>query len=146
METVEVIRTPNLYCASCSRPEDSTTVTYLGIWWCAVCASIGEVPSGGRFVSQPSPGRMIERTHEEPLEAWQDCYTMKPKKRILKAKAKAEIQRTWKMWDGDKNNNASMLLFFGWVQRFRPYFLTFRGKGDPWQQVHSWLVQSENDR
>jgi hypothetical protein len=82
----------------------------------------------------------------DPLVAWGDCYSMKPKKRILVERAKAEIQRAWALWDGDKSSKASMLVFYGWLWRFRPYFLTFRGGGDPWQTVHSWLLQYEDGR
>ena len=136
----------NLYCASCGRPEDASTVSYLGIKWCSICAKVRAISGGGRFVSQPSPGRMIGGENNDPLAAWEDCYLLEPKKRIIKSKAKAEIQRAWGLWEGDKSGNASMLLFFGWLRRFRPYFLTFRCKGDPWQQVHVWLLQVEHDR
>jgi hypothetical protein len=57
--------------------------------------------------------------------------------------AKSEIQRAWPMWDGDKRAKDSMFVFFRWLTRYRPYFLSFRSKGDPWQKVHSWLIQCE---
>jgi len=80
----------------------------------------------------------------DPLVAWDDCYSKKPKKRILAKRAKAEIQRAWENWDRDKTNELSMLAFYGWLSRFRPYFLTFRDKGDPWQTVHGWLLEYES--
>jgi hypothetical protein len=136
------------YCASCGRsdkagPDGVETVSYLGIKWCALCAAVGRTSEGGTYVSQPSPGRMVETPLTDPLVAWEDCYSMTPKRRILVVRAKAEVQHAWALWDGDKGSPASMLLFYGWLRRFRPYFLTFRGKGDPWQTVHSWLLQHE---
>ena len=89
---------------------------------------------------------MVERTDDDPLQAWWDCYKLNPKKRILVNQARREIQRAWELWDGDKTLNMSKFMFFGWLQRHRPYFLTFRGKGDPWQRVHSWLIQYEDGR
>ncbi len=86
---------------------------------------------------------MFEGTTVDPLDAWIDCYVMKPKRRIKVDEAKREIQRAWAMWNGDKDASQSMFMFFGWLQRFRPYFLTFRSRGDPWQRVHSWLLQFE---
>jgi hypothetical protein len=87
---------------------------------------------------------MTEFSTTDPLVAWDDCYSKKPKKRIPAKRAKAEIQRAWDNWDGDKTNELSMLAFYGWLSRFRPYFLTFRGKGDPWQTVHDWLFEYES--
>ena len=139
---------PLLYCMSCGRSDKAgadgvETVSYVGGQWCKLCAAVGMTSGGSAYVSQPSPGRMTETPLNDPLDAWEDCYSMTPKKRILVARAKAEIQREWALWNGDKGNPASMLLFFGWLRRHRPYFLTFRGKGDPWQTVHSWLIQYE---
>jgi len=88
---------------------------------------------------------MVEIEMAGSLEAWIDCYEMKPKKKILVKIAKEEIQRAWSMWDGDKTNKNSMFMFYGWLSTYRPYFLTFRGKGDPWQKVHSWLIQCERN-
>jgi hypothetical protein len=88
---------------------------------------------------------MVETSTDDPLIPWEDCYVKSPKKRILKEKARKEIQRAWSIWSGDKDSNISMLLFFAWLQRFRPYFLTFRGAGDPWQWVHIWLDQYERE-
>lgn len=135
----------SLCCASCGRfgrmgPDGILTITYQGKKWCASCSAIRTTTSGATYVSQPSPGEMLEEV-VDPLIAWQDCYSMTPKKRILVRRAKAEIQRAWTLWSGDKSNNESMFMFYGWLSRFRPYFLTFRAKGDPWQTVHSWLLQ-----
>ena len=86
---------------------------------------------------------MYEGPTIDPLNAWNDCYVMNPKRRIKVDEARREIQRAWAMWDGDKDARESMLMFFGWLHRFRPYFLTFRIRSDPWQRVHSWLLQYE---
>ena len=81
----------------------------------------------------------------DALEIWRDCYEMRPKAHIRTKEARLEIQRAWSVWDGDKNAIMSKILFFTWLQRFRPYFLTFRCKGDPWQSVHSWLLEYERN-
>jgi len=134
-----------LHCASCGRAGNSgKTIAYLGIEWCSSCARVGTTNTGSVFVSQPSPGRMVRAKVDVPLEAWIDCYEMKPKKRILVKEAKSEVQRAWRLWNGGKTGNIAMLEFFGWLQRHRPLFLTFRCKGDPWQTVHSWLIQYED--
>jgi len=139
----------NLYCASCGRTDEVgqnwvQTILYQGVKWCASCAAIQQTTGGETYVLIPSPGRMYEGTINDSLAAWEDCYEKKPKKRILVKKAKTEIQNAWKIWDGNKSINQSMLIFFTWLSRHRPYFLTFRSKGDPWQKVHSWLIQYEN--
>ena len=90
---------------------------------------------------------MYEAAADDALAAWHDCYSMKSKRSIKKDQAKAEIQRAWAMWEEDKSNlESAMLNFFLWATKFRPYFLTFRCTGDPWQTVHSWLVQAERER
>ncbi len=97
-------------------------------------------------MSQPSPGRLTNKPANDPLAAWEDCYSKIPKKRIIKEKARTEIQRAWAIWEGDKSNNLqSMMMFYAWLLRFRPYFLTFRERGDPWQTVHGWLLRYERD-
>jgi hypothetical protein len=87
---------------------------------------------------------MTDGPDDDPLSTWQDCYVMKPKRRIRKDAAKAEVQRAWALWDGDKTGGQSMFFFFLWLARHRPYFLTFRVTGDPWQTIHSWLIQYED--
>jgi hypothetical protein len=47
------------------------------------------------------------------------------------------------MWEGDKSETMAMTFFFTSLQRYRPYFLTFREKDDPWQMVHSWVLEAE---
>lgn len=143
--------TPTLYCASCRRtngggPNGIATVTYQRVEWCTSCASIKKTPEGVTYVSFPSPGRMYESAEDDPIDAWEDCFHKEPKKRITVKKAKTEIQRAWELWEGDKSSNISMFAFFGWLTRHRPYFLTFRAKGDPWQTVHSWLIQHEGNK
>jgi hypothetical protein len=137
-------------CASCGRvdkegPERASTVTYLGQEWCRSCASVFEISDGRYGIHVPSPGLMIQGEMKGSLDAWIDCYEQKPKKRILVKDAKVEIQRAWSLWDGDKNSESAMFSFYGWLNSCRPYFLTFRGKGDSWQKVHSWLIQYERD-
>jgi hypothetical protein len=89
---------------------------------------------------------MYESTVDDPLDAWEDCYLKKPKKRILVKKAKTEIQMAWERWDGDKSTGESMFAFFCWLTKYRPYFLTFRCSCDPWQIVHGWLVQCKEQK
>jgi hypothetical protein len=90
---------------------------------------------------------MYGNAADDALAAWHDCDSMEPKHRIKKDHAKTEIQRAWAMWEGEKSDSESaMFMFFLWAGKFRPYFLTFRCKGDPWQTVHSWLLQAERER
>ncbi len=147
-EANESKSTSHLHCASCGRsagtgPNSVDTVMYLEQEWCARCARIWQTFNGSVCVGQPSPGLMTKGSIVDPLDAWIDCFEMKPKRRIKVAEANREIQRAWAMWDGDKATSESMFMFFGWLQRFRPYFLTFRSRGDPWQRVHVWLLQYE---
>jgi|GEM_PF-2414700 len=140
-----------LYCASCRRsnqkgPNSAETVEDHGVLWCASCANILQTSSGAKGVALPSPGRMYESLEEDPLTAWEDCYVKKIKKRITVKKAKSEIHRAWELWEENKNRNEAKFLFYCWLTRFRPYFLTFRCKGDPWQTVHAWLNQYENNK
>ena len=138
-----------LHCASCGRldkpgPDGVETVFYLEKKWCVLCADVGRTVEGAAYVSQPSPGQMVDGPVTDLLVTWQDCFSMQPKKRILLKKVKAEIQRAWILWDEDKNNDTSMFVFYGWLSRFRPYFLTFRCKTTKWQTVHSWLLQAHD--
>ena len=138
------------HCASCNRsyddPKEDTPIIYQGIAWCPHCAKIVTSPSGTKFISQPSPGQSVTVNINDPLEAWIDCFEMKPKKRLLKKTARQEIQRAWQLWGGDKTRDNAMFEFFCWLNRHRPYFLTFRHKDDPWQTVHCWLIQYESHR
>lgn len=143
--------TSHLHCASCGRsngagPNGVKTFTFEGHEWCTYCAAIVQTVKGATYILKPSPGLMVKGPENDPLDAWEDCYLKKPKKRILVKMAKAEIQRAWKLWEGDKTSDLSMFSFFGWLSRHRPYFLTFRSRGDPWQTVHSWLIQYEGKK
>ena len=143
--------TPKLHCASCGRPnkhgpDGADPFLYEGQLWCSWCARISQTNTGSKYVVPPSPGLMVEDPENDPLTAWQDCYSMEPKKRILMKDAKSEIQRAWGMWEGDKRAKDSMFVFLRWLTRYRPYFLTFRSKVDPWKKVRSWLLQYENDQ
>lgn len=140
-----------LRCMSCGRtagsgPNGVDTLSFLDREWCRRCARILEIPGYPACVQLPSPGCMSDSEAISALDAWEDCFGRTPKHRIKKSAAKEEIQRAWCMWEGDKSSNYSMLQFFLWLQRFRPYFLTFREKHDPWQTVHSWLIQYERTR
>lgn len=135
-----------LYCASCGRTDSEGSITFKGVKWCTSCAAIEQTQNGKIYVLMPSPGRMYEGSEDDPLNAWEDCFEKKPKKRILVKKAKSEIQRAWELWEGDKTSDLSMFTFFGWLTRYRPYFLTYRGRGDPWQTVHCWLIQHEGKK
>jgi hypothetical protein len=88
---------------------------------------------------------MVEGDQVDILEVWRDCYKMEPKQRIRVRDAKKEIQRAWILGTEDKNAKMAKLIFFFWLQRNRPYFLTFRCSGDPWQTVHSWIIESDWD-
>lgn len=136
------------HCVSCGRsnvegPECANPFDYLDQQWCSYCAAISKTDTGHRFVNIPSPGQMTVGPYDNPLRAWQDCYEMKPKKRILIRNAKTEIQRAWSNWSGDKGSDQAMFLFFSWLGQHRPYFLTFRCSNDRWQRVHNWLIQFE---
>ena len=140
-----------LYCASCRRsnkkgPNSTETFVDHGVLWCGSCANILHTSSGAKGIVLPSPGRMHESLEEDPLAAWEDCYVKKIKKRISVKNAKAEIQRAWEIWEENKNRNEAKFIFYGWLTRYRPYFLTFHCKGDPWQTVHGWLNQYENNK
>jgi hypothetical protein len=90
----------------------------------------------------PSPGCMTQSETISALDRLRDCYILTPKRRIKKADAKEEIQRAWDMWKGDESSSEAMYSFFWWARENRPYFVTFNG--DPWQTVHSWLIQHED--
>ena len=89
---------------------------------------------------------MYPEPNHNACNALIDCYSMTPKRRIKVDEARHEIQRAWAMWDGDKSAGQAMFLFYGWLKRHRPYFLTFRYKHDMWQRVHSWLIQFERGK
>jgi len=136
-----------LYCSSCNRKEgtgtnDVETIAFQDAKWCSSCADIKKLNGGETYVSMPSPGRMTNGEYNI-LTTWQDCYSMKPKKKILKKQAKNEITRAWDLWEEDKTQDLSMFFFFGWLTKYRPYFLTFRDTGSQWQTVHSWLIRHE---
>ncbi len=131
------------YCASCGRsetgPDGADPVPDRGQLWCRRCADVRKTDSGNLYVAQPSPGELVD-AKDDPFAAWRDCYSQKPKKRIRAKNAKAEIQRAWRLWDGDKTATNCMSDFYGWLCRYRPYFLTFRDKrGDPYQWVRQWV-------
>jgi hypothetical protein len=140
-----------LHCAACGRYDEEgssgvKTITYQRHKWCTSCADIAQTENGTAYVLMTSPGQMVEGSENDQLAAWNDCYSKKIKKRILVKKAKTEIQRAWEIWEGDKTSDHSMFFFFGWLSKFRPYFLTFRSKDDSWQRVHSWLIQYEGQK
>lgn len=140
-----------LRCPSCGRTKTGpdavqTIIDTYGVEWCAKCAAVGTTSSGSTFVNRPSPGCMGESSPDDVLAAWQDCYSMQPKKRILVEAAKRELQQSWDSWAGASRSEQQMFLFFLWAQRHRPYFLTFRCKSDRWQRVHSWLLEHERKR
>lgn len=137
----------SLHCPSCGRtpgegPNGVSIATIDGEHWCGRCARVHQTEGGRLWIHRPSPGRMIEQV-PVALDAWMDCYEMKPKIRITVREAEREIQRAWARWDGDKNDLMAKTAFYGWLWRHRPYFLTFRCRGDRWQRVKSWLIQYE---
>lgn len=80
------------HCASCDRSYDNhdgrQPFVFRGVSWCSYCAKIQSTSEGLEFVSPSSPGRIVGVNRNDPLEAWIDCYEMKPKQRILKQQAK----------------------------------------------------------
>ncbi len=140
-----------LYCPSCQRDNGMgkngvETFEYKGESWCSSCAKIVETESGLKFVDMNSPGLMIDQKNPDALDIWLDCYSPSAKQRILKKKAKEEIVRAWELWDGDKHDGQAKFVFFSWLTRYRPYFLTFRCQDSLWQTVHCWLIQYENTK
>jgi hypothetical protein len=89
---------------------------------------------------------MTERQHVDLLSTWEDCFVMTPKRRIKVSEARREIQRAWMLWEENKNAIMAKMMFFCWLQRNRPFFLTFREKYDPWQTVHSWILEYERQQ
>lgn len=41
---------------------------------------------------------MVASEDQDPLAAWQDCYAITPKKRILGKQARTEIQQACENW------------------------------------------------
>lgn len=139
------MRDGELICASCGRtndfgPDGAKPFECMSQLWCSYCAC-----TDGRYLKTPTPGKMVSKP-VNVLAAWQDCYDMKPEKRILRKDARVEIQRAWEQWDGDKSSSMAKLEFFGWLQTYRPYFLTFRGGSDKWQRVKYWVIEYEDKR
>ena len=139
-----------LQCPSCGRrgdtgPNAAETVTGHGGEWCRNCAVLITTSDGSLDVDPTGPGAMSKSAVVDPIDAFRDCYKMEPKKRIRVSVAKVEVQRAWDLWDGDKDSSASKSIFYGWLQRHRPYFLTFRSSTDHelWQKVNGWLTQHE---
>lgn len=144
-----------LCCASCGRTSgkgggEVQPIRYLDVDWCPVCAKVcakvRPSESGNAFVDQPSPGRMYPGRPSDPIDALHDCYVLKPKRRIRVKQARYEVQRAWSICHRGESGSAEMFCFFGWLQRHRPYFVTFRCRGDPWQTVHCWLIQYEEGK
>lgn len=140
-----------LRCASCGRTDSGgangvDTITYKEMVWCSSCVDVKYTTKGEAYIAMPSPGRMYEGAEDDAINAWEDCYLKKVKKRILVKKAKAEIQRAWDLWNGNKSVGDPMFAFFCWLTKFRPYFLTFRNSGDPWQTIHGWLIHYEEKK
>lgn len=83
------------YCLSCYRkdtePDMGDTVFFKGDNWCPHCSRVKEDANSNRYVLLPSPGRMANVNRDDPLDAWKDCYDMKPKVRIFIKKAKSEV-------------------------------------------------------
>jgi hypothetical protein len=55
------------------------------------------------------------------------------------------ILAEWRAWvtaNGKSNpNGMDGLMFFSDMHREKPDLLRFRTSGDPWQDVHSWLLR-----
>ena len=99
-------RTPR--CLACGRPmvRDTDVLPHPrnGTPWCRRCAPIGLLRDGKTHVlPNLGPGYIIdaECTGVDDvalsLWAWEDCYAMKPRKRIRKADAKVRIKEIWSL-------------------------------------------------
>ena len=101
-ERSETVMPSSLHCPSCGRtpgggPNGVSIATIDGEHWCGRCARVHQTESGRLWVHRPSPGRMMEQV-PVALDAWMDCYEMKPKIRITVRQAEQEIQRAWARW------------------------------------------------
>jgi hypothetical protein len=138
-----------LHCASFGRldkphPEGAKPVCVNGQGWCSWCAAIHRTQSGHTYVETPGPGCMTDGTDDDPLSTWKDCYVMKPIKRIRKDAAKTEINGRGPCGTATRPVGSPCSSFSFGSRDTRPYFLTFRVIGDPWQTIHSWLIQYED--
>ena len=63
---------------------------------------------------------------------------------VAESEAEFAIIAEWHAWTPCLRDKTLMngMLFFCYLQRHRPHLLDFKVSGDPWQQVHSWLLRS----
>lgn len=61
-----------------------------------------------------------------------------------KDEARRQILEVWRTWEGksESDNPMHKLEFYGWLCQNRSDLLQFRGKGDKWQIVNGWLLNS----
>lgn len=136
--------TDRLICPSCGRvegdgPGEIIPFDFQDRRWCPFCTHFGTSYDGLKFVKHPSPGALIEKKYDSIFNSIQDCFVLKPKKRILKKNARLEILRLWSERVCNKQNHAQKMIFYNWLNCNRPYLLTFRCNFDRWQQVQAWL-------
>jgi hypothetical protein len=62
----------------------------------------------------------------------------------IDSEAGFNIIAEWYTWTPALRDKTLMngFLFFCYLQRHRPHLLNFECSGDPWQHVHSWLLQA----
>ena len=66
---------------------------------------------------------------------------------IKKDDAKPRVIREWDSWavanlrPNQEASGTHGLTFFAYLQSERPDLLAFKTRGDPWQTIHSWLLQ-----
>jgi hypothetical protein len=46
------------------------------------------------------------------------------------------------IWSGNRISGTDAMLFYSFIQKEHPDFLSFRDSGDRWQTVHSWLIEA----
>jgi hypothetical protein len=64
---------------------------------------------------------------------------------VKKEDARRAILAEWPAWkaaNGKTNpNGMDGLMFFSDLRRQKPHLFEFRTTGDPWQDVHGWLMR-----
>ena len=104
-----------------------------GTPWCAQCAPIGILSDGKTHVLPNLGSGSIIDTECTGVDdvtfslwAWEDCYAMKPRKRIRKADAKIRIKEIWSLGTEERGRPIDADTLHSFLRRFLPYLLTFR--------------------
>jgi hypothetical protein len=62
---------------------------------------------------------------------------------MKKEDARRAVLREWPTWAAANPDDAKVaggMLFFTYLQNYRPDLLEFRASGEKWQVVHGWLL------